>query len=76
MPTAPLKKVTEELGIAPDDMVRYYKKGNKAIIEVKIKQTKIHERKDPIFELGKDPVSTGIADGSINHNKYIYRNNE
>lgn len=28
--------------------------------------------KDPIFDLGKNPVKSGITDGSINHDKYIY----
>ena len=28
--------------------------------------------KDPIFDIGKHPVKSGIKDGSINHDKYIY----
>lgn len=28
--------------------------------------------KDPIFNIGKNPVKLGIKDGSINHDKYIY----
>jgi len=28
--------------------------------------------KDPIFEIGKNPVKLGIKDGSVNHDKYIY----
>ncbi len=28
--------------------------------------------KDPIFNIGKNPVKIGIKDGSINHDKYIY----
>jgi hypothetical protein len=27
---------------------------------------------DPILELGKHPVKTGVSDGSVNHDKYIY----
>ena len=72
MPITTLKKVTEELSISLNEVVRYYKKGNKAIIEIDIKTS---DRKDPIFELGKDPVATGISDGSINHDKYIYGKN-
>jgi len=28
--------------------------------------------KDPIFDIGKHPVKSGVKDGSINHDKYIY----
>ncbi len=27
---------------------------------------------DPIFKLGTKPVTTGITDGSMKHDKYIY----
>ncbi len=30
------------------------------------------EQYDPIFELGKNPLSCGVADGSTEHDKYIY----
>jgi hypothetical protein len=29
---------------------------------------------DPIWQLGKDPISLDVTDGSINHDKYIYDN--
>jgi virulence-associated protein VagC len=28
--------------------------------------------KDSIFNLGKNPVKSGVTDGSVNHDKYIY----
>jgi hypothetical protein len=28
--------------------------------------------KDPIFNIGKNPVKLGIKDASVNHDKYIY----
>jgi hypothetical protein len=28
--------------------------------------------KDPIFEIGKHPVKSGVSDGSVEHDKYIY----
>jgi len=28
--------------------------------------------KDPIFDIGKNPVKLGIKDASANHDKYIY----
>ena len=31
---------------------------------------------DPIYKLGKNPVSTGLGDASENHDKYLYRGNE
>ena len=27
---------------------------------------------DPIWGLGRNPVSTGVTDGSVNHDHYIY----
>jgi len=30
------------------------------------------EQDDPIFGLGKNPVSCGVVDGSTEHDKYIY----
>ncbi len=26
---------------------------------------------DPIWELGSNPISTGLKDGSVNHDKYL-----
>jgi virulence-associated protein VagC len=28
---------------------------------------------DPIWEMGKDPVTCGIPDGSVNHDRYLYQ---
>lgn len=28
--------------------------------------------RDPIFNIGKNPVKLGIKDASVNHDKYIY----
>ena len=78
MPTATLKKVTKELGLSQDDLVRYHKHNDTAIIEVDLKKAKTKTRsfkKDPIAKLGKTPVHSGVSDGSINHDKYLYRNN-
>jgi hypothetical protein len=36
MLTATFKEVQDKLGILPDDLVNYYKHGNKAIIEVEL----------------------------------------
>ena len=30
------------------------------------------DAKDPIFDIGKNPVKLGIRDASVNHDKYIY----
>ena len=27
---------------------------------------------DPIFNIGKNPVKSGVTDASVNHDKYIY----
>jgi hypothetical protein len=27
---------------------------------------------DPIWNLGKDPITCGVTDASVNHDKYIY----
>lgn len=47
-----------------------------------IKEVEVHRQngfiimplgaKDPIFNVGKNPVKLGIKDGSVNHDKYIY----
>jgi len=29
--------------------------------------------KDPVYELGKKPISSNVKDGSTKHDKYIYR---
>jgi hypothetical protein len=29
---------------------------------------------DPIFQLGKRPVATGVADAAADHDKYVYNN--
>ncbi len=31
--------------------------------------------RDPILELGKNPVDCGISDGSGNHDRYLYEGN-
>jgi len=28
--------------------------------------------KDPIFELGKDPIEVDVDDASVNHDRYLY----
>ena len=30
------------------------------------------EDEDPIWGLGRNPVDTGVVDGSINHDRYLY----
>jgi hypothetical protein len=30
------------------------------------------EDEDPIWGLGRDPVDAGVADGSTNHDRYLY----
>lgn len=27
---------------------------------------------DPIFELGKTPVQSGVSDAAVNHDRYLY----
>jgi hypothetical protein len=27
---------------------------------------------DPIWQFGKNPVDTGLTDGAVNHDKYLY----
>jgi hypothetical protein len=31
---------------------------------------------DPIYKLGKNPVSTGLGNAAENHDQYLYRGNE
>lgn len=47
------------------EKVELLKKGN--IITIKP-----IEKEDPIFKLGRKPISCGVADGSEKHDEYIY----
>lgn len=42
------------------------KKKDNAVIVIPIDES------DPIFHLGKNPINSGISDGSFNHDKYLY----
>ncbi|MBM4167268.1 MAG: hypothetical protein FJ218_10185, partial [Ignavibacteria bacterium] len=42
------------------------KKEDNAVIVIPI------DEDDLIFKLGKNPISSGMTDGSINHDKYLY----
>jgi len=32
----------------------------------------VNAEDDPIFGLGSDPVDTGVPDGSVEHDRYLY----
>lgn len=51
--------------LAGVDKVEIYKKNDVITIRP-------IEQEDPIFGLGKNPVSCGVANGSTEHDKYIY----
>ncbi len=76
MPTATLKKVTEELGVSLDDIVHYDKHGNKALIEVDLKNHKKDKGKDADVDVFAKIMAmaenVGIKDWSINHDHYLY----
>lgn len=64
-------KVTEKGVLIPKRMFRGVKeveitKEDNNIIVIPI------DEDDPIFQLGKNPINSGITDGSINHDKYLY----
>ena len=77
MATATFKKATKELGLSPDDVVTYHKKGGKGIIEVDF--NKLHRKKsnqnreknafESILSMAED---VGIKDWSYNHDHYLY----
>jgi virulence-associated protein VagC len=64
-------KVTEKGVIIPKkllngaDEVDIRKENNLVVITPKTKD-------DPILEFGKNPVSCGVSDASVQHDKYIY----
>jgi hypothetical protein len=73
------EKITKKLGISPNDIVRYHRHGKTAIIEIDIENPEKknnNNKNDSIFNLGQNPVSTGLSDGSVNHDKYIYNKNK
>ena len=64
-------KVTEKGALIPRKMLKGVKevelrRQNGLILVVPLGE------KDPIFNLGKKPVKSGVTDGSVNHDKYIY----
>ena len=64
-------KVTEKGVVIPRKLLKGVKevdirRQNGRIIVVPVGE------KDPIFNIGKNPVKLGIKDASINHDKYIY----
>ena len=64
-------KVTEKGVVIPRKLLKGVKevdirRQNSLIIVVPVRE------KDPIFNLGKNPVKSGVTDGSVNHDKYIY----
>ncbi len=76
MPTATLKKATEKLGLYPDDVVHYYRKGNKRIIEadseVHRKQETKEEKKDVFANILAMSKDVGIKDWARNLDHYLY----
>jgi len=64
-------KVTEKGVVIPRKLLKGIKevdirRRNGVIVVVPV------EEKDPIFNIGKNPVKLGITDASVNHDKYIY----
>jgi hypothetical protein len=64
-------KVTEQGALIPRKFLKGIKevdirRQNGLIVVVPLGE------KDSIFNLGKNPVKSGITDGSVNHDKYIY----
>jgi virulence-associated protein VagC len=35
--------------------------------------TPVRDASDPIWEMGNDPVTLGLADASENHDRYLYQ---
>lgn len=69
-----MKALVEEKGVLiPKRMLRGVKqveirKERSAII---VEPTALNN--DPIFELGKKPVRTGVTNGSVKHDEHLYR---
>ena len=72
MATATLKKATLELGLSPDDMATYHKKGRKCIIEVDFDKLRRKEKEDAFQSILSISEDIGIKDWSGNHDHYLY----
>ena len=72
MATATLKKATLELGLSPDDMVTYHKKGSKCIIEADCGKRHRNEKEDAFQSILSISEDIGIKDWSVNHDHYLY----
>ncbi|HEY3321591.1 MAG TPA: hypothetical protein VGP72_14070 [Planctomycetota bacterium] len=55
--------------LVPDEPVKL-PKGEP--LEIRVQRAKIKGRKKKLYELGSSPVKSGVADASVNHDKYIY----
>jgi hypothetical protein len=66
-----IAKVSADGLLIPKEML-----GNSEEVEVRKEPGRIvvllDPKDDPIFNLGKNPVTSDVTDASINHDKYIY----
>ena len=72
MTTATLKKATKDLGLSPDDVVTYHKKGHKCIIEVDFNKRRQVDKEDAFKSILSMSEDVGIKDWSANHDHYLY----
>jgi hypothetical protein len=76
MQTATLKRVTEKLGISPEDLVFYRTLGNKAFIEIDLKLpalgTADNSEPDVFDNILAMSEELGIKDWALNHDHYLY----
>lgn len=64
-------KVTKEGVLIPREMLEGISSEE---VEIRKEPGKILvlPAEDPILGLGKNPIRTGVRDGSVNHDRYIY----
>lgn len=64
--------VSKEGVLVPKEMLGGAKEVDIRKEQDRIVLTPIKQRIDPIFKLGKNPVDTGISDGAVHHDQYLY----
>ena len=76
MAVATLKEATEKLGLSSDDVVTFYKKGNKRIIEADFEAKKNKQGKSRAKDVFADILAmsrdVGIKDWAENIDHYLY----
>lgn len=66
-------KVTDSGVVIPRDMLPDVDEVDVRMEGSLLVVTPVRDVNDPIWEMGDDPVTCGLPDGSENHDRYLYQ---